>query len=77
MTRQLQVRGTSRLQRRTSLLSVRALLQMLCQPGLVKGLSRDMRGEVRAVLRHLPSDGELEQMLALLEAREESSQQQP
>lgn len=70
MTRQLSVRGTSRLQRRASLLAVRALLQLLCQPRLVRGLSRDLRGEVRAVLRHLPSQAELEQMLAALEALE-------
>jgi hypothetical protein len=30
-----------------------------------------MRGEVRSVLRHLPSDKQLERMLALLEAEED------
>lgn len=72
MTRQLQVSGSSRLQRRASLMAVRALLQLLCQPRLAPGLSRDLRGEVRAVLRHLPSQSELEQMLATLEALEDA-----
>lgn len=56
---------SSPLQRLESLLGARDVLYRLCQPSLSPGLSRDLRGEVRALLRHWPSDEEMEELLRL------------